>query len=73
MTLDEALAKGHARLDEIAEQILTDTEDVLRHHGATDEEVGIELDRVRQELSIVRSRMIATIVCGWESHSTWAH
>lgn len=67
MTLDDALAKAAALFDEAAAEAVADSEDVLRHHGATDEELRIELNRVRAEMAAHRLSMLSTVLAQWET------
>jgi hypothetical protein len=62
MRLDEVLEKAGRRFDEVAASNLVNTETMLRHHGADDEELAIELARLRAQHAADRQRLLATVI-----------
>lgn len=84
ITLEQALEKAGRRFDEVAADNLVSVEDMLRHHGATDEEVSIELARLRAQHRADRQHLLAAITAVfyswradapiWEAPaSAWLH
>jgi hypothetical protein len=84
VTLDQALEKAGRRFDEVAASNLVSVEEMLRHHGASSEEIDIELARVRAQHAEDRRRMLATVIAVfycwrpggeiWEAEpSPWIH
>ena len=61
MTADEAVAKAATALDEIADRVLADVEAMLKHRGASDEELRFELERARAEVASTRQRMLQEV------------
>jgi hypothetical protein len=61
VTADEAVAKTATMFDEIAGTALTDAEAMLRNRGASDEELGLELERMRSETAKIRHRALQQV------------
>ena len=84
MTLDEVLEKAGRRFDEIAASNLVNTEEMLRHHNASSEEIDLELTRLRAQHAEDRQHLLAAITAvfySWRADapiwkapaSTWLH
>jgi DNA anti-recombination protein RmuC len=84
MTLNEVLEKAGRRFDEIAASHLVSVEEMLRHHGATSEELDIELARLRAQHAEDRQHLLAAITAvfySWDASapiwkapaSAWLH
>lgn len=73
MTLDEALEKAGRRFDEVAATHLLNTEEMLRHHGASSEEIDLELARLRAQHTADRRLMLATVVAVFYSWRADGH
>jgi hypothetical protein len=73
MTLEAALQRVGDEFDVIAADALADSEAVLRHRGATDEEVEIELSRLRADTEAARAEVLASVVAAWHTGVPWTH
>jgi hypothetical protein len=73
VTLDEALAKADSKTSELIADARVATEDLLRNHGATDEEVAIELERFAAEAAALRAQASAIVRAMWETGSGIIH
>jgi hypothetical protein len=84
VTLEQALEKAGRLFDEVATSNLVSTEEMLRHHGATAEELAIELARLKAQHAEDRRRVLATVIAVfycwrpdgeiWEAEpSSWIH
>jgi hypothetical protein len=75
VTLGQALCKVGDEFDDIAADVLTECEDVLRHRGASAEELEIELSRMRAELADARRRGLQAVRVFAETGgvSWWLH
>jgi hypothetical protein len=69
MTVDDALRKTSAALDELIDDARHAAEDTLRRRGATEEEVAIELKRFGQEAAALRLKALAMTRAFWETGS----
>jgi len=58
VTLEEALAKARTQFDDHVASMRDHTLGVLRAHGATDDEVAIELARIDQDIVQARRAMV---------------
>lgn len=61
MTLDDALRKAEAALDELVDDARQATEDMLRHRGASEEELDSEMNRFEQQAAALRVQVSATV------------
>ena len=61
MTIDEALAKAAAQIDEIFARSTDNLEGLLIEHGATDEELAAEMARQERLRAQERVRMLAEL------------
>lgn len=84
MTLEQALEKAGRRFDEVAASNLVSAEEMLRHHGADDEELAIELARLKAQHAADRRHLLAAVIAVfyswrgdepvWEAQgSAWVH
>ena len=62
MSLDDALEKAGRQFDAVAASHLVNTEEILRHRGASSEEIDLELARVKAQHAEDRRRMLATVI-----------
>ena len=67
MTLSAALEQAGKRFDEVAASNLVSAEEMLRHHGASAEEIAIELARLRAQHVADRQRLLAAVVAVYYS------
>jgi cytidylate kinase len=70
VTLDEALERAGRRFDEAAASNAAGVEDLLRQHAASDEEIDIEMARVRAQHAADRRLMLATVIAIFYSWHT---
>jgi hypothetical protein len=84
VTLEQALEKADRLFDEAAATNLANTETLLKHHGASAEELAIELARLKEQHAADRRRVLETVVAlfhCWSPHgeiweaepSPWIH